>query len=339
MVTQASDGGRIAPVSAHAAPPADHSAAARARALICGRARRRTPRGKAPRPYGWPDHKPSSLPRRSRFPRQRNARPNSARIQPTRALHRSRRAAIGRANAESVGQGQVSVLSDERQALFSLSSAWKSSVLLRRLILITCPAGTRVPYDSYRHWLWLLLPRPDGGWSRAGLLRRSSETERPGSARNSGCPLLRYQPFTTGRGEVQRATRCQLRTGCGRRSRNGSAANGDACPKVPENAALSGAPGRSRTCGPRLRRPKNAVSTPSSSLQALATTRDHVGSDSSQSQVLAPFTEDFADRLRTLLSVRDVAERLAVSTKTVYALYASGTLRHFRVLNAIRVAP
>src|SRR6267143_4736004 len=136
MVTQASDGGRIAPVSAHAAPPADHSAAARARALICGRARRRTPLGNAPRPYGWPDHKPSSLPRRSRLPRQRNARPNSARIQPTRALHRSRRAAFGRANAESVGQGQVSVLSDERQALFSLSSVWKSSVLLRRLILI-----------------------------------------------------------------------------------------------------------------------------------------------------------------------------------------------------------
>src|SRR5882762_9762542 len=255
MVTQASDGGRIAPVSAHAAPPADHSAAARARALICGRARRRTPRGKAPRPYGWPDHKPSSLPRRSRFPRQRNAQPNSTRIQPTRTLHRSRRAAFGRANAESVGQGQVSVLSDERQALFSLSSAWKASVLLRRLILITCPAGTRVPYDSYRHWLWLLLPRPDGGWSRAGLLRRSRETERPSSARNSWCPLLRYQPFTTGHGEVQRATRCQLRTGYGRRSRNGSAANGDACPKVPENAALSGAPGRSRTCGPRLRRP------------------------------------------------------------------------------------
>src|SRR6266478_3189727 len=139
MVTQASDGGRIAPMSAHAAPPADHSAAARARALICGRARRRTPRGKAPRPYGWPDHKPSSLPRRSRFPRQRNARPNSARIQPTRALHRSRRTAFGRANAESVGQGQVSVPSDERQALFSLGSV-EASVLLRRLILITCPA-------------------------------------------------------------------------------------------------------------------------------------------------------------------------------------------------------
>ena len=72
---------------------------------------------------------------------------------------------------------------------------------------------------------------------------------------------------------------------------------------------------------------------------ASCSTKDHVGSDSSQSQVFAPFTEDFADRLRTLLSVMDVAERLAVSTKTVYALGASGTLRHFRVLNAIRVAP
>ena len=72
---------------------------------------------------------------------------------------------------------------------------------------------------------------------------------------------------------------------------------------------------------------------------ASCSTKDHVGSDSSQSQVFAPFTEDFADRLRTLLSVMEVAERLAVSTKTVYALCASGTLRHFRVLNAIRVAP
>ncbi len=37
--------------------------------------------------------------------------------------------------------------------------------------------------------------------------------------------------------------------------KTGSVANEDACPKVPENAALDGAPGRSRTCGPRLRRP------------------------------------------------------------------------------------
>jgi len=41
----------------------------------------------------------------------------------------------------------------------------------------------------------------------------------------------------------------RLRTSLG----SGSAANEDACPKVPESAALDGAPGRSRTCGPRLR--------------------------------------------------------------------------------------
>ena len=40
---------------------------------------------------------------------------------------------------------------------------------------------------------------------------------------------------------------------------------------------------------------------------ASCSTKDHVGSDSSQSQVFAPFTEDFADRLRTLLSVMEVA--------------------------------
>ena len=57
------------------------------------------------------------------------------------------------------------------------------------------------------------------------------------------------------------------------------------------------------------------------------------------SQVFAPFTEDSADRLRTLLTVRDIARCLAVSTKTVYGLCATAKLRHFRVLNAIRVAP
>jgi excisionase family DNA binding protein len=49
--------------------------------------------------------------------------------------------------------------------------------------------------------------------------------------------------------------------------------------------------------------------------------------------------KESADRLRTLLSVREVSERLAVSTKTVYTLCASGKLHHIRVLNAIRVVP
>jgi excisionase family DNA binding protein len=40
-----------------------------------------------------------------------------------------------------------------------------------------------------------------------------------------------------------------------------------------------------------------------------------------------------------LLSVRQVAQRLSVSTATVYALVTRGDLPHIRVANAIRVAP
>ena len=40
-----------------------------------------------------------------------------------------------------------------------------------------------------------------------------------------------------------------------------------------------------------------------------------------------------------LLSVRQVAARLGVSTATVYALCEKGALAHVRVSNAIRVAP
>ncbi|MBK7858417.1 MAG: helix-turn-helix domain-containing protein [Archangiaceae bacterium] len=40
-----------------------------------------------------------------------------------------------------------------------------------------------------------------------------------------------------------------------------------------------------------------------------------------------------------LLTVRQVAERLAVSTATVYALVGRGELEHARVSNAIRVSP
>jgi excisionase family DNA binding protein len=42
--------------------------------------------------------------------------------------------------------------------------------------------------------------------------------------------------------------------------------------------------------------------------------------------------------LRTLLTVREVATFLRVSTATVYELCARGKLRHVRVLNAIRIA-
>jgi len=40
-----------------------------------------------------------------------------------------------------------------------------------------------------------------------------------------------------------------------------------------------------------------------------------------------------------LLTVREVAERLAVCTATVYALCGRGEIRHVRVSNAIRVHP
>ena len=40
-----------------------------------------------------------------------------------------------------------------------------------------------------------------------------------------------------------------------------------------------------------------------------------------------------------LLTVREVAERLAVSTATVYALCERGKLRHVRISNAIRILP
>jgi excisionase family DNA binding protein len=40
-----------------------------------------------------------------------------------------------------------------------------------------------------------------------------------------------------------------------------------------------------------------------------------------------------------LLSVREVAARLGVSTSTIYALCQKGRLPHVRVSNAIRVAP
>jgi excisionase family DNA binding protein len=40
-----------------------------------------------------------------------------------------------------------------------------------------------------------------------------------------------------------------------------------------------------------------------------------------------------------LLTVREVAARLKVSTATVYKLCRRGMLRHVRVLNVLRIAP
>jgi excisionase family DNA binding protein len=49
-----------------------------------------------------------------------------------------------------------------------------------------------------------------------------------------------------------------------------------------------------------------------------------------------PARQDVPDRL---LSVKQVAEHLGVTTATVYGLCADGRLAHVRILNTIRVAP
>ena len=114
----------------------------------------------------------------------------------------------------------------------------------------------------------------------------------------------------------------------------------DAGTQAERKARFSGgALGRSRTCGPRLRRPEEPCPGSGKASQPLATIRDDAASESRPSPAFAPVTENSADRLRTLLTVREVAAYLRVSTATVYELCARGRLRHIRVLNAIRVAP
>jgi excisionase family DNA binding protein len=45
------------------------------------------------------------------------------------------------------------------------------------------------------------------------------------------------------------------------------------------------------------------------------------------------------EKAPALLSAREVAQRLGVSTATVYALCQSGRLPYARVVNAVRIAP
>ena len=73
--------------------------------------------------------------------------------------------------------------------------------------------------------------------------------------------------------------------------------------------------------------------------------------DSHSVPPVAPFSTDFVSGLclenpaagardgeGRLLSVKQTAERLAVTTATVYGLCASGRLAHIRILNVIRIA-
>ena len=63
------------------------------------------------------------------------------------------------------------------------------------------------------------------------------------------------------------------------------------------------------------------------------------------SQAFAETPEDFTTRLlpnsglERLLTVREVAERLRVSTAIVYKICASGELPHSRIIDSIRVRP
>jgi excisionase family DNA binding protein len=84
--------------------------------------------------------------------------------------------------------------------------------------------------------------------------------------------------------------------------------------------------------------------------QAVVSTRATPGPQSSRSLRMGVFPKDFvpplSPRLRSLhggadhlLTVREVAKRLGVSTATVYALCNRGELVHVRVSNAIRIEP
>ena len=98
--------------------------------------------------------------------------------------------------------------------------------------------------------------------------------------------------------------------------------------------AFQSEPRGDRTHDPRLKRPGRLVARGGKRSQAFATTGQVTGDDSTHHQILAPFALSFADRL---LTVREVAAFLRVSTRTVYTLCDDGKLAHVRIANAIRV--
>jgi excisionase family DNA binding protein len=88
-------------------------------------------------------------------------------------------------------------------------------------------------------------------------------------------------------------------------------------------------------------------------VQACANTGSVSDEKSKNVQIHADLSKDFAGSLldgmsadgddgrfdRSLLTVRQVAKLLGVSSATVYRLCGRGELPHFRVLNAIRIDP
>ena len=108
---------------------------------------------------------------------------------------------------------------------------------------------------------------------------------------------------------------------------------------------------RIRTCGLRLRRPiKDVRTTPHDAASARNDSEPSVGEDRTQPHITARNSPKFGATLgdaserapggfldEPVLTVRGVAERLRVSTATVYALCRRGELAHHRVSNAIRI--
>ena len=105
----------------------------------------------------------------------------------------------------------------------------------------------------------------------------------------------------------------------------------------------------------RLGRSGAGVGGGSTGLQAVENIGNRSESNSHSAPPEAPFCSDFVSGLclgkeliaegvgrhasDRLLSVKQVAERLGVTTATVYGLCADGRLAHVRILNTIRVVP
>jgi len=105
-----------------------------------------------------------------------------------------------------------------------------------------------------------------------------------------------------------------------------------------------------RTRGLRRDSHEEYVSTHGGDLQPLAITdcRDAPGGDTSQqfvpfcSQAVTPGLQSRSVLVvphERLLTVREAAARLGVSTSTVYKLCAQGRLAHVRISNAVRLSP
>jgi excisionase family DNA binding protein len=104
--------------------------------------------------------------------------------------------------------------------------------------------------------------------------------------------------------------------------------------KSSETSHPQGEPPGARTRDPRLKRTGPLVAPGGRASQAVATTRQARSDDSTRRQGLAGFPLSFA---APLLTVREVAAFLWVSTRTVYKLCDEGRLAHVRIGNAIRV--